>query len=981
MPVNSPAAKVWYGSLSELSDLSTQVDSECCGEISTDTTCSSAPKGTTVLSLVPLLLVASPTMVRGRAALRAILCALAMGTALHVDAAPQLPTTPHSITTTRTVSRPRKQIICDLETEAAAAMGDCCADGSGHRRQQAADCVLPSMCPSVQCADSFGRFLGLCGEQMRESWGPSDPQVSLFAAFYDDCSSRFGETLPSQVILPNDPNMQLIGRFMSLATSAVPGDGLPFAEQAGCADSYRAITTLTQCEAAKDILQPELRGVRSASTLYASETRAWPHGCFTSAGSVYFNAADGESCEDDPAGVLAALGVDCTRDVEQYGCSFDMSLLGMPPGTLSSSLCPLTCGICTATNSPPLYEWTDDHFALCELDIPAPPLYAIMAGCSGGYLVIQDLLQCQSAKALLEPDMGGVVEGGYGSEWANGCFFNQGIVYFGTYGASHTAYSSWNGQHQAICILGEEEGPIAEYEVMAGCADGYETIRDLSLCESAKNTLEPAMNGVQSGGFGDEWSQGCFFNGDTVYFTTTGTEHSSYNNWNSGHQALCILSGPEPAPEPEPMPAYEVMAGCHNGYAPILDLDLCAEAKTELEPRMSGPQDGGFGDEWPAGCFFNGDRVYFGTTGNLNAHTDAQSYRTNGGWSDTHKALCTWVGGDSNAPGTSSCNGGVDEHEDVCGVCGGDGSTCIPYERSPHSIAFDMPGCEIRLRLELGAPATVSVLLAQRNAGAPQNAFIVWIDGERKGPEYGVTAGASFTTASALDESVYAYRLDTEALQVGVHDLRIFKNTEPNWNGQASGPNYVTFSGFLVKPTEEGPAAVTRTGAALPTRKIEFLGDSITAGYCNECQAPSAGDNYNSAIDDFAESFGSSWPNQICESFGAQCHTAAWSGRGLIQNCCGFVGHLMPDVFGRTLGSDDSTQWDWSTWAPDVLIVNLGTNDGGAAVTPEYEAAYTQLVLDAFTHYGPGLQVLLVSSRAAPLLRCCRSILPTNPAY
>lgn len=103
-----------------------------------------------------------------------------------------------------------------------------------------------------------------------------------------------------------------------------------------------------------------------------------------------------------------------------------------------------------------------------------------------------------------------------------------------------------------------------------------------------------------------------------------------------------------------------------------MDLDLCNQAKAALEPRLGGVQNGGFGNEWAVGCFFNGGTVYFGTTGAATAHTDPQSYRTNGGWrcvlhhsstsfvswafsdekcySDRHKALCEWSGGEVTVP-------------------------------------------------------------------------------------------------------------------------------------------------------------------------------------------------------------------------------------------------------------------------------------------------------------------------------------------
>jgi lysophospholipase L1-like esterase len=183
----------------------------------------------------------------------------------------------------------------------------------------------------------------------------------------------------------------------------------------------------------------------------------------------------------------------------------------------------------------------------------------------------------------------------------------------------------------------------------------------------------------------------------------------------------------------------------------------------------------------------------------------------------------------------------------------------------------------------------------------------------------------------------------------------------------------LTFGGFRVDPVAEGARATTARGESLPSRKIEFLGDSITAGYCNACHGEGASDNFNSLVADNAESFIFSWPSQICDALDAQCHTAAWSGLGMVANCCGFPmqeeptaeggrggsAHLMPEIFGRTLATDGESDWVWSTWVPDALVVNLGTNDGGSAATPEYETAYTNLVLEAFEHYGPQLHVFL----------------------
>ena len=84
----------------------------------------------------------------------------------------------------------------------------------------------------------------------------------------------------------------------------------------------------------------------------------------------------------------------------------------------------------------------------------------------------------------------------------------------------------------------------------------------------------------------------------------------------------------------------QAMAGCRGSYRVIQSLDECVAAKAAVEPSFGGVQTGGFGQEWANGCFYNSGTVYFHTDGDVRAHTDAQSYRVNGGWSASHKALC-----------------------------------------------------------------------------------------------------------------------------------------------------------------------------------------------------------------------------------------------------------------------------------------------------------------------------------------------------
>lgn len=284
---------------------------------------------------------------------------------------------------------------------------------------------------------------------------------------------------------------------------------------------------------------------------------------------------------------------------------------------------------------------------------------------------------------------------------------------------------------------------------------------------------------------------------------------------------------------------------------------------------------------------------------------------------------------------------------------------------SADAVRFDMPGCEIRVRVKLAAASQMTISLGQqhlpsdhgagnsRNSGFEANAFVVWVDGLRQnsgGP--GNATNATFSTAAVTDAAAAGYSLVAGGgvLPAGVHDIRVFKATEADWNGGDPIPNYVTFNGFTVV------GATTQPGTPLPTRKIEFLGDSITAGFCNECQVQSAGQ----VRFDHREEYDETWDHQICTALDAQCHTAAWSGLGMVRNCCG-GNTTMPAIFNRTLATDSGSVWPWSSWTADALVINLGTNDGAAATDPKYHyvQTYTDLVNQASTHYGPNLNVFL----------------------
>src|SRR5262249_41999742 len=78
---------------------------------------------------------------------------------------------------------------------------------------------------------------------------------------------------------------------------------------------------------------------------------------------------------------------------------------------------------------------------------------------------------------------------------------------------------------------------------------------------------------------------------------------------------------------------------------------------------------------------------------------------------------------------------------------------------------------------------------------------------------------------------------------------------------------------------------------------------------------------------------------------GADLVTVAWSGKGVVCNYGDGPNSCtdpMPPLWDRTLPSSNGSTWDFS-WKPDVVIINLGTNDFSTDVDPselQFTAAY-----------------------------------------
>ena len=146
----------------------------------------------------------------------------------------------------------------------------------------------------------------------------------------------------------------------------------------------------------------------------------------------------------------------------------------------------------------------------------------------------------------------------------------------------------------------------------------------------------------------------------------------------------------------------------------------------------------------------------------------------------------------------------------------------------------------------------------------------------------------------------------------GEHVVRLEKQGE----SQTGGGRFIGFD-------------VLGAGRALPavarTRQIEFIGDSYTVGYGNTSAARTCTADEIAATTDTQNAFGP----RVARRFDADYRINAYSGFGVVRNYDGGARDLsLPALYAR-LKPDVAEILDGEPgdWKPQVIVVNLGTND------------------------------------------------------
>ncbi|MET9391054.1 SGNH/GDSL hydrolase family protein [Streptomyces sp. NPDC006624] len=196
-------------------------------------------------------------------------------------------------------------------------------------------------------------------------------------------------------------------------------------------------------------------------------------------------------------------------------------------------------------------------------------------------------------------------------------------------------------------------------------------------------------------------------------------------------------------------------------------------------------------------------------------------------------------------------------------------------------------------------------------------------------------------------------------LRDGVHTVRLVKRNDTPWSTSS-------FGGFRAAP---GGAVLAPPAAR--SRQIEFIGDSLTAGYGNlsasrDCDAEQLGRTTNADV-----GYGALTARRL----GADHQINAYSGLGIVRN----YGGGSPEVTYRTfydralLNEPDDVWHNPGTWRPRLVVVHLGTNDFSTPPGPDepwtdeslaaaYRGAYSGFLEKLRSRYGPRTTLVAVGA-------------------
>ncbi len=233
-------------------------------------------------------------------------------------------------------------------------------------------------------------------------------------------------------------------------------------------------------------------------------------------------------------------------------------------------------------------------------------------------------------------------------------------------------------------------------------------------------------------------------------------------------------------------------------------------------------------------------------------------------------------------------------------------------ESQTNRLTLRIPAWDARFRYEgridfADTNAPVVIWQASRISIDFEGNAVRLLFGGAKGQNFFNALVDGSNTVVAANEGMPVHPATLSDLGPGRHHLTLFKRSEAN-------AGTVRFRGIEIAPR-------AKVWAPAPPRyklAMEFIGDSITVGACNEDGATDQWDNrrtHNCAL---------SYATLTAAAFSADYRNIAVSGMGIAT---GWVPMKAGEIWDRLYPDTNSPPANLRAWTPNVVFVNLGEND------------------------------------------------------
>ncbi len=251
----------------------------------------------------------------------------------------------------------------------------------------------------------------------------------------------------------------------------------------------------------------------------------------------------------------------------------------------------------------------------------------------------------------------------------------------------------------------------------------------------------------------------------------------------------------------------------------------------------------------------------------------------------------------------------------------------------PEAPAFGFPGVTIRAGFE-GTEIDM-VLVDEGNSNEPNFYNIIIDDGE------------PMVLEAIPGENTYVL---ADALEDAEHTVEIYKRIESG-GGRGRGE----FLGFRI------PEGTDLLPVDARPHRIEVIGDSISCGYGNELSTDDPDSYHYTTVNSNAYN---AWVAIAARDLDAEYMAVAYSGRGIHRNYEDQAGDVLPEMYLNTIPDGESAPWETYRFTPEVLVINLGTNDFSPGIedidvaVTLYELTFLEFV-EALRRFYPDTVIIL----------------------